>query len=165
MAGNLIVFFIYFPVPSLKKQTPFPGKRFQVCDVEKFLLAVRPAHCKTFLKSSPEGDLGGYSPKSPPVGDLHASGIFSRLLSLDSSQRNPSLRYGFLVRNDNVLNIYYPSIQFIRMMRFYHDGCAESIEPPSVQITKRMHLRAAEIKQHCLSFRMKIKRNEVKFFE
>ena len=98
MAGNLIVFFIYFPVPSLKKQTPFPGKRFQVCDVEKFLLAVRPAHCKTFLKSSPEGDLGGYSPKSPPVGDLHASGIFSRPFSLDSSQRNPSLRYGFLVR-------------------------------------------------------------------
>ena len=75
------------------------------------------------------------------------------------------LRYGFLVRNDNVLNFYYPSIQFIRMMRFYHDGCAESIEPSSVQITKRMHLRAAEIKQHCLSFRMKIKRNEVKFFE
>ena len=68
-------------------------------------------------------------------------------------------------RNDNVLNFYYPSIQFIRMMRFYHDGCAESIEPSSVQITKRMHLRAAEIKQHCLSFRMKIKRNEVKFFE
>ena len=51
------------------------------------------------------------------------------------------------------------------MMRFYHDGCAESIEPSSVQITKRMHLRATEIKQHYLSFRMKIKRNEVKFFE
>ena len=51
-------------------------------------------YCKSFVTLQ--------SPKAPPEFIPQGGrGVEGAVLSLDSSQRNPTLRFGFLVRNDN----------------------------------------------------------------